>query len=135
MVAAAPAGAALALRSELRPVGPHFVIAPSTAGDDELSAAVATLRPVPDSIVVVAAAPDSAAVLRDRMADLGVIARSRGAATLVLAASGLAALAPNGRRPAEVVADRAGLPVIAPDGLVEITPDGNLKVTAPDGAA
>ncbi|MEU1419779.1 hypothetical protein [Kitasatospora sp. NPDC005751] len=133
-VAAAPAGAALALRSELRPVGPHFVIAPSTAGDDELSAAVATLRPVPDSIVVVAAAPDSAAVLRDRMADLGVIARSRGAATLVLAASGLAALAPNGRRPAEVVADRAGLPVIAPDGLVEITPAGNLKVTAPDGA-
>ncbi|MFD9597791.1 hypothetical protein ACFWA9_34250 [Kitasatospora sp. NPDC059973] len=133
-LAAAPAGAAPALRSELRPVGPHFVIAPSTAGDDELSAAVATLRPVPDSIVVVAAAPDSAAVLRDRMADLGVIARSRGAATLVLAASGLAALAPNGRRPAEVVADRAGLPVIAPDGLVEITPDGNLKVTAPDGA-
>ncbi|MEV0533939.1 hypothetical protein [Kitasatospora sp. NPDC050463] len=133
--AAAPAAAPAVVRSELRPVGPHFVIAPSTAGDDELSAAVGTLRPVPGSIVVVAAAPDSAPVLRDRMADLGVIARSRGAATLVLAASGLAALAPNGRRPAEVVADRAGLPVIAPDGLVEITPDGNLKVTAPDGVA
>ncbi|MFF1908164.1 hypothetical protein ACFVYI_32700, partial [Kitasatospora sp. NPDC058218] len=133
--AADPAAAPAVVRSELRPVGPHFVIAPSTAGDDELSAAVGTLRPVPGSIVVVAAAPDSAPVLRDRMADLGVIARSRGAATLVLAASGLAALAPNGRRPAEVVADRAGLPVIAPDGLVEITPDGNLKVTAPDGAA
>ncbi|MFE2725400.1 hypothetical protein ACFXHB_23625, partial [Kitasatospora sp. NPDC059327] len=128
-------GSALAARSELRPVGPHFVIAPATAGEDELSAAVGTLRPVPGSVVVVAAAPDSAPVLRDRMADLGVIARSRGAATLVLAASGLAALAPNGRRPAEIVADRAGLPVIAPDGLVEITPDGNLKVTAPDGAA
>ncbi|MGV9263219.1 hypothetical protein ACWDRR_00985 [Kitasatospora sp. NPDC003701] len=130
---AAPAANPGVVRSELRPVGPHFVIAPATAGDDELSAAVGTLRPVPGSIVVVAAAPDSAPVLRDRMADLGVIARSRGAATLVLAASGLAALAPNGRRPAEVVADRAGLPVIAPDGLVEITPDGNLKVTAPDG--
>ncbi|MFC9328465.1 hypothetical protein [Kitasatospora sp. NPDC057015] len=131
---AVPGSATDVPRSELRPVGPHFVIAPLTAGDDELSAAVGALRPVPGSIIVVAAAPDSAPVLRDRMADLGVIARSRGAATLVLAASGLAALAPNGRRPAEVVADRAGLPVIAPDGLVEITPDGNLKVTAPDGA-
>ncbi|MFJ5116843.1 hypothetical protein [Kitasatospora sp. NPDC088548] len=135
--AAAPSAPAAspAVRSVLRPVGPHFVIAPATAGEDELSAAVGALRPVPDSLVVVAAAPDSAPVLRDRMADLGVIARSRGAGTLVLAASGLAALAPNGRRPAEVVADRAGVPVIAPDGLVEITPDGNLKVAAPDGSA
>ncbi|MEV7773068.1 hypothetical protein [Kitasatospora sp. NPDC086791] len=132
---AGPGGTApTAVRSELRPVGPHFVIAPATAGEDELSAAVGALRPVPDSIIVVAAAPDSAPVLRDRMADLGVIARSRGAGSLVLAASGLAALAPNGRRPAEVVADRAGLPVVAPDGLVEITQDGNLKVTTPVGA-
>ncbi|SOB82728.1 hypothetical protein [Streptomyces sp. 1331.2] len=133
-VAGPQGGAPTVIRSELRPVGPHFVIAPSTAGQDELSAAVGALRPVPDSIIVVAAAPDSAPVLRDRMADLGVIARSRGATSLVLAASGLAALAPNGRRPAEVVADRAGLPVVAPDGLVEITQDGNLKVIAPDGA-
>ncbi|MFI2608156.1 hypothetical protein [Kitasatospora sp. NPDC018619] len=129
-----PGGAPAAPRSELRPVGPHFVIAPATAGQDELSATVGALRPVPDSLIVVAAAPDSAPVLRDRMADLGVIARARGATSLVLAASGLAALAPNGRRPAEVVADRAGLPVLAPDGLVEITHDGNLKVTSPDGA-
>ncbi|MFE6867405.1 hypothetical protein ACFVFS_12640, partial [Kitasatospora sp. NPDC057692] len=120
--------------SVLRAVGPHFVIASSTAREDELSAAVGALRPVPDAVVVVAAAPDSAKVLRDRMADLGVIARARGAAHLVLAASGLAALAPNGRRPAEVVAERAGVPVVAPDGLVEITPGGNLKVTDPAGA-
>ncbi|MEE1828018.1 hypothetical protein PUR61_38445 [Streptomyces sp. BE20] len=120
--------------SVLRPVGPHFVIAPATARDDELSAAIGALRPVPDAVVVVAAAPDSAKVLRDRMADLGVVARARGAGSLVLAASGLAALAPNGRRPAEIVAERAGLPVVAPDGLVEITAAGNLKVTSPEGA-
>ncbi|MFE7490233.1 hypothetical protein, partial [Kitasatospora sp. NPDC057541] len=120
--------------SVLRAVGPHFVIAPSTAREGDLTAAIGALRPVPDAVVVVAAAPDSAKVLRDRMADLGVIARARGAAHLVLAASGLAALAPNGRRPAEVVAERAGVPVVAPDGLVEITPGGNLKVTDPAGA-
>ncbi|MFF2658639.1 hypothetical protein ACFVUH_14855 [Kitasatospora sp. NPDC058032] len=120
--------------SVLRAVGPHFVIAPSTAREGDLTAAIGALRPVPDAVVVVAAAPDSAKILRDRMADLGVIARARGAAHLVLAASGLAALAPNGRRPAEVVAERAGVPVVAPDGLVEITPGGNLKVTDPAGA-
>ncbi|MFB6888119.1 hypothetical protein ACFCX4_02235 [Kitasatospora sp. NPDC056327] len=120
--------------SVLRAVGPHFVIAASTAREDDLASAIGALRPVPDAVVVVAAAPDSAKVLRDRMADLGVIARARGAAHLVLAASGLAALAPNGRRPAEVVAERAGVPVVAPDGLVEITPTGTLKVNDPEGA-
>ncbi|MFF2952820.1 hypothetical protein ACFVVU_15930, partial [Kitasatospora sp. NPDC057965] len=134
--APAPAAGAAAApgSSVLRAVGPHFVIAPSTAREGDLTAAIGALRPVPDAVVVVAAAPDSAKVLRDRMADLGVIARARGAAHLVLAASGLAALAPNGRRPAEVVAERAGVPVVAPDGLVEITPGGNLKVTDPAGA-
>ncbi|MFE7559388.1 hypothetical protein [Kitasatospora sp. NPDC057500] len=131
---AVPAAAPVPGPSVLRAVGPHFVIAASTAREDELNAAIGALRPVPDAVVVVAAAPDSAKVLRDRMADLGVIARARGAAHLVLAASGLAALAPNGRRPAEVVAERAGVPVVAPDGLVEITPAGNLKVTDPAGA-
>ncbi|WP_344333567.1 hypothetical protein, partial [Kitasatospora putterlickiae] len=130
----APAVAPVPGPSVLRAVGPHFVIAASTAREEELNAAIGALRPVPDAVVVVAAAPDSAKVLRDRMADLGVIARARGAAHLVLAASGLAALAPNGRRPAEVVAERAGVPVVAPDGLVEITPAGNLKVTDPAGA-
>ncbi|AUY52837.1 hypothetical protein EH183_32500 [Streptomyces sp. CB01881] len=125
---AAPCGA------ELRLVGAHFVIAPASADDDELSAAVGSLPPLPGSLIVVAAAPDAAVVLRDRMADLGVVARARGAGTLVVAASGLAALAPNGRRPAELVAEQAGVPVVAPDGLVRITPDGGLALTTPDGA-
>ncbi|MEV4615641.1 hypothetical protein AB0K43_24070 [Kitasatospora sp. NPDC049258] len=122
-------------RSVLRPLGPHFVIAPASVGDDELSAAAGALRPVPDSLIVIAAAPDAAPVLRDEMASLGRLARERGAGTLILAASGLAALAPNGRRPAEKVADRAGVAVIAPDGLVAIQPDGTLKVTAPNGSS
>ncbi|MFJ1751864.1 hypothetical protein [Kitasatospora sp. NPDC088134] len=132
---AAPRPAPVARRSELRELGPHIVIAPASAGYDELWAALGALRPVPDSLVVVAAADDAAPVLRDRMGELGDLARARGAGVLVLAASGLAALAPNGRRPAEVVAARAGLPVIAPDGLVEITADGDLDVLSPDGAA
>ncbi|SDT81480.1 hypothetical protein SAMN05216371_6665 [Streptomyces sp. TLI_053] len=120
--------------SVLREVGPHFVIASATAHPNELRAAIGALRPVPDAVVVIAAAPDSAKVLRDRMTDLGVITRARGATHLVLAASGLAALAPNGRRPAEVVAERSGVPVVAPDGLVEITPAGHLTVNDPEGA-
>ncbi|BAJ32719.1 hypothetical protein KSE_69610 [Kitasatospora setae KM-6054] len=111
------------------------MIAPAGADASELAAAVRGLQPLPGSLIVVAAAPDSAAVLRDRMADLGLLARARGVSTLVLAASGLAALAPNGRRPAEVVAERAELPVIAPDGLVEISPDGELDVVAPEGSS
>lgn len=129
-----PAGRRGPSRSILRPFGPHYVIAPREVGDDELAAAMGSLRPVPDALVVVAAAADAAPVLREQMAELGLIARTRGAARLILAASGLAALGPGGRRPAEVVADKAGLPVVAPDGLVSIQPDGTLKVTAPEGA-
>ncbi|MER8184878.1 hypothetical protein [Kitasatospora sp. NPDC094015] len=132
----APAGTAVDTgRSVLRRLGPHFVIAPASVGDGELSAAAGALRPVPDSLIVIAAAPDAAPVLRDEMATLGRLARERGAGTLILAASGLAALAPNGRRPAEKVADKAGVAVIAPDGLVAIQPDGTLKVTAPNGSS
>ncbi|WP_405003378.1 hypothetical protein OHV13_02370 [Kitasatospora purpeofusca] len=130
----APARTAEPGPSVLREVGPHFVIASATAHPSELKAAIGALRPVPDAVVVIASAPDSAKVLRDRMTDLGVITRARGATHLVLAASGLAALAPNGRRPAEVVAERSGVPVVAPDGLVEITPAGHLTVNDPEGA-
>ncbi|MET8630920.1 hypothetical protein ABZW30_45800 [Kitasatospora sp. NPDC004669] len=121
-------------RSVLRPFGPHYVIAPREVSDAELSAAMGSLRPVPNALVVVAAAADAAPVLREQMAELGLIARTRGASSLILAASGLAALGPGGRRPAEVVADKAGIPVVAPDGLVSIQPDGTLKVTAPEGS-
>ncbi|MFD8750130.1 hypothetical protein ACFV0O_03985 [Kitasatospora sp. NPDC059577] len=121
-------------RSILRVLGPHFVIAPPEVTDGELSAAMGGLRPVPDALVVVAAATDAAPVLREQMAELGMIARARGASSLILAASGLAAVGPGGRRPAEVVADKAGITVVAPDGMVAIQPDGTLKVTAPNGS-
>ncbi|MFJ4184387.1 hypothetical protein [Kitasatospora sp. NPDC089509] len=121
-------------RSVLRPFGPHYVIAPREVSDAELATAMGSLRPVPNALVVVAAAADAAPVLRERMSELGSIARTRGASSLILAASGLAALGPGGRRPAEVVADKAGIPVVAPDGLVAIQPDGTLKVTAPEGS-
>ncbi|MGW3042736.1 hypothetical protein ACWC9T_22450 [Kitasatospora sp. NPDC001159] len=121
-------------RSVLRPFGPHYVIAPREVSDAELSAAMGSLRPVPNALVVVAAAADAAPVLREQMAELGLIAWTRGASSLILAASGLAALGPGGRRPAEVVADKAGIPVVAPDGLVSIQPDGTLKVTAPESS-
>ncbi|MFG2914353.1 hypothetical protein ACGF0D_15860 [Kitasatospora sp. NPDC048298] len=132
--AAAPARRG-AGRSILRVLGPHFVIAPPEVSDDELSAAIGALRPVPNALVVVAAATDAAPVLREQMAELGMIARARGASSLILAASGLAAVGPGGRRPAEVVADKAGITVVAPDGMVAVQPDGTLKVTAPDGSA
>ncbi|MFE4973714.1 hypothetical protein ACFRAR_16585 [Kitasatospora sp. NPDC056651] len=122
-------------RSILRVLGPHFVIAPPEVTDDELSAAIGTLRPVPNALVVVAATTDAAPVLREQMAELGMIARARGASSLILAASGLAAVGPGGRRPAEVVADKAGITVVAPDGMVAVQPDGTLKVTAPNGSA
>ncbi|MFJ2189690.1 hypothetical protein ACIOJE_17375 [Kitasatospora sp. NPDC087861] len=121
-------------RSILRGLGPHFVIAPPEVTDDELSAALGNLRPVPNALVVVAAATDAAPVLREQMAELGTIARARGASSLILAASGLAAVGPGGRRPAEVVADKAGITVVAPDGMVAVQPDGTLKVTAPNGS-
>ncbi|MEV7025313.1 hypothetical protein, partial [Kitasatospora sp. NPDC093558] len=130
----APAARRGPSRSILRPFGPHYVIAPREVGDDELAAAMGSLRPVPNALVVVAAAADAAPVLRERMAELGLIARTRGAARLILAASGLGAVGPGGRRPAEVVADKAGLAVVAPDGLVSIQPDGTLRVTAPEGS-
>ncbi|MFB7905930.1 hypothetical protein ACFC1T_05845 [Kitasatospora sp. NPDC056076] len=133
--AATPPARRAPTRSVLRPFGPHYVIAPREVSDAELSAAMGSLRPVPNALVVVAAAADAAPVLREQMAELGLIARTRGAGSLILAASGLAALGPGGRRPAEVVADKAGLPVVAPDGLVAIQPDGTLKVTAPAGSA
>ncbi|MFD9304023.1 hypothetical protein ACFWCB_15465 [Streptomyces sp. NPDC060048] len=120
--------------SALRPLGAHFVIAPAAADDDPLAAALAALRPAPDALLVLAAAADAAPVLRRSLARLAALARERGASTLVLAASGLAATAAGGHRPAEAFARAAGLPVIAPDGLVSVEPDGGLRVTAPEAA-
>ena len=116
--------------STLRPVGPHCVIAPPGAEHEAaLASALGRLLPVPDALILLAAAPDAAAVLRAGLPELARIAAERSAGVLVLAASGLAAALPSGRRPAEQIAERLGLPVVAPDGLVAVGLDGALQVS------
>lgn len=103
-------------RSTLRRLGPHFVIAPPGAEQHGLAAALAPLPPLPGALVVLAAAADAAPVLRAGLAELARAAAERGADTLVVAASGLAAPGPRGRRPAEQLAalpELTGLTVIA----------------------
>ncbi|GHH77196.1 hypothetical protein GCM10018781_50190 [Kitasatospora indigofera] len=136
--------------SGLHRVGAHFVIAPGTApagaaatgaAPDEapgglpagLTTALARLRPSPQSLVLLAAAPDAATVLLGRLPELTRAAADRGATTLVLAASGLAAAPAYGRRPAEQLAELAGLSVVAPDGMVTLRPDGTLLTTGTAG--
>ncbi|MBT2545269.1 hypothetical protein J7E99_32360 [Streptomyces sp. ISL-44] len=121
---AAPTG------SRLWPVGPHLVIAPEEA-EAALTAALGGLDPLPDAVLVLAAAPDAAPVLRRALRELVDLAAGRGAARLVLAASGLAVAGPDGRRPVEEVAAAARFPVIAPDGMVTVDPDGSLQVAPP----
>lgn len=134
--------------SGLHRVGEHFVIAPgpgvgaAPAGaapnglPTGLTTALARLRPSPHSLVLLAAAPDAATVLLGRLAELTRAAADRGATTLVLAASGLAAPPESGRRPAEQLAELAGLSVVAPDGMVTLRPDGTLLTTGTaEGAA
>ncbi|MDQ0313170.1 hypothetical protein J2S46_007726 [Kitasatospora herbaricolor] len=134
--------------SGLHRVGEHFVIAPGAgvgtapAGTAPnglptgLTTALARLRPSPNSLVLLAAAPDAATVLLGRLAELTRAAAERGATTLVLAASGLAAPPESGRRPAEQLAELAGLSVVAPDGMVTLRPDGTLLTTGTaEGAA
>ncbi|MFE9426026.1 hypothetical protein ACFYNO_24045 [Kitasatospora sp. NPDC006697] len=116
-----------ATRSTLRELGPHFVIAPPGAEAQGLAAALAPLDRVPGALLVLAAATDAAPVLRGRLADLAQAADNRGAEALVIAASGLAAPGARGRRPAEQLAELAGLAVIAPDSAVTIDPDGSLR--------
>ncbi|MFD3996006.1 hypothetical protein [Streptomyces sp. NPDC058548] len=120
--------------SVLRPVGSHLVIAPP--GDDEaLAQALQGLRAAPGALVVLAAAHDAAPVLRASLPELTRIAAERDTSVTVLAASGLAAAAPDGNRPVVRVAEALGSPVIAPNGLVSIEPDGTLLVTTPDGGS
>ncbi|WP_431676444.1 hypothetical protein [Kitasatospora sp. KL5] len=127
-------------RSALYPEGPHFVIAAPADGPGgtrrpllpaALASALARLPAAADALIVVAASPDAAAVLLGHLDELARTAAERGADTLVLAASGLAAPA-SGRRQAEQVAARAGLPVVAPDGTVTLRADGTLAATAPE---
>lgn len=95
--------------SVLRPLGPHLVIAP--AGDGaHLAEALRALSPMPGALLVLAAAPDAAPVLRRELPALARPTAERHATTLVLAASGLAAAAPDGGRPSAHVARAMGLP-------------------------
>jgi hypothetical protein len=115
-------------------VGPHFVIAPAGEPSEDLHSALTALPAVREVLVLLAAAPDAASVLHAWLDDLARIAVERGASTLVLAASGLAT--PVGdTRPATRVAAAAGLPVIAPDGVVSVDPDGVLRVGGGDTAS
>ncbi|MFF3073256.1 hypothetical protein ACFVSN_04360 [Kitasatospora sp. NPDC057904] len=117
-------------RSTLRGLGPHFVIAPPGAEAAGLAAALAPVRAEAHSLLVLAAAEDAAPVLRASLPELTGAAYGLGADTLVLAASGLAAPGPDGRRPAELLAGRAGLTVVAPDAVVSVEPDGTLRAVA-----
>ncbi|MFJ6618738.1 hypothetical protein ACIQOW_14320 [Kitasatospora sp. NPDC091335] len=112
--------------STLRALGPHYVIAPPGAEADGLAEALAPVRAEPRALLLLAAAADAAPVLLASLDELAGAARERGAEVLVLAASGLAALGPDGRRPAELLARRCGLTVVAPDAVVSVEPDGTL---------
>ncbi|MFF8409208.1 hypothetical protein [Streptomyces omiyaensis] len=116
--------------SRVRPVGPHLVIT-SEETAPALTAALGGLPPLPGALLILAAAQDAAPVLRRSLPDLVALAVERGATSLVLAASGLAATGPDGRRPVEAVAATADFTVIAPDGVVSIEPDGTLRIAEP----
>ncbi|MFF3004961.1 hypothetical protein ACFVTF_19380 [Kitasatospora sp. NPDC057940] len=118
--------------STLRALGPHYVIAPPGAEAAGLAEALAPVRAEPRSLLLLAAAADAAPVLLASLDDLVRAAGERDADVLVLAASGLAAIGPDGRRPAELLAARSGLTIVAPDAMVSIEPDGTLS--APDGS-
>ncbi|RSS50047.1 hypothetical protein EF918_35910, partial [Streptomyces sp. WAC06614] len=117
----------------MAPVGAHLVIGPEEP-DPRLAAALSGLAPLPDAVLVLAAASDAAQVLRRDLANLVALSTGRGAARLVLAASGLAAASgPDGFRPLERLAAEARFPVIAPDGMVDIGPDGSVRIGPPGG--
>ncbi|MFF2568973.1 hypothetical protein [Streptomyces sp. NPDC058084] len=119
-----------ATASGTHPVGPHLVIA-SAETAAALTPVLSALPPLPGALLVLAAAPDAAPVLRHALPDLVVLAGERGATRLVLAASGLATEGPGGGRPVQAVATTADFPVVAPDGAVTVEPDGTLRLAAP----
>ncbi|MFE8008893.1 hypothetical protein [Streptomyces sp. NPDC057418] len=116
--------------SGTHPVGPHLVIA-SEETAATLTPVLSGLPPLPGALLVLAAAPDAAPVLRRALPDLVALAGERGATRLVLAASGLAAQGPGGGRPLQAVATTADFTVVAPDGTVSVEPDGTLRLAEP----
>lgn len=65
-------------RSTLRAVGPHFLIAPPGAEQEGLAAAMGPVRADPRALVLLAAAPDAAPVLRESLGELTRNAGARG---------------------------------------------------------
>ncbi|MGA4979983.1 hypothetical protein [Streptomyces cinereoruber] len=116
--------------SSTHPVGPHLVIS-SEETATALAPVLRGLPPLPGALLVLAAAPDAAPVLRRTLPDLVVLAGERGATRLLLAASGLASPGPGGSRPVQAVATAADFTVIAPDGVVSVEPDGTLRLAEP----
>ncbi|MFI5620563.1 hypothetical protein [Streptomyces sp. NPDC051567] len=116
--------------SGTHPVGPHLVIAPEETAA-ALTPVLSGLPPLPGALLVLAAAPDAAQVLRRALPGLVALAGERGATRLVLAASGLAARGPGGGRPVQAVATAAGFTVVAPDDVVSVEPDGTLRLAEP----
>ncbi|MFI8460552.1 hypothetical protein [Kitasatospora sp. NPDC085464] len=137
-----PAPAPAPAPAVLHEAGPHFVIAPGpargaaggTADGTEATAvlpadladALALLPAVVGTVTVLAAAADAQPVLLAGLDELARTAAARRAATLVLAASGLAAGQADGRRPAQRIAELAATSIVAPDGVVTLRPDGTL---------
>ncbi|MFJ3613507.1 hypothetical protein [Streptomyces hydrogenans] len=112
------------------PVGPHLVIS-SAETATALAPVLDGLPPLSGTLLVLAAAPDAAPLLRRTLPDLVLLARERGATRLLLAASGLAAPGPDGARPVRAVATAADFTVIAPDGVASVEPDGTLRLAEP----
>ncbi|WP_037707368.1 hypothetical protein [Streptomyces griseus] len=112
------------------PVGPHLVIS-SAETAAALAPVLDRLPPLSGTLLVLAAAPDAAPLLRRTLPDLVLLARERGATRLLLAASGLAAPGPDGVRPVRAVATAADFTVIAPDGVASVEPDGTLRLAEP----
>ncbi|MFB7341382.1 hypothetical protein ACFCZ6_15090 [Streptomyces hydrogenans] len=112
------------------PVGPHLVIS-SAETATALAPVLDGLPPLSGTLLVLAAAPDAAPLLRRTLPDLVRLARERGATRLLLAASGLATPGPDGARPVRAVATAADFTVIAPDGVASVEPDGTLRLAEP----
>ncbi|MER8039122.1 hypothetical protein [Streptomyces hydrogenans] len=112
------------------PVGPHLVIS-SAETATALAPVLDGLPPLPGTLLVLAAAPDAAPLLRRTLPDLVRLARERGATRLLLAASGLATPGPDSARPVRAVATAADFTVIAPDGVASVEPDGTLRLAEP----
>ncbi|MGW7367164.1 hypothetical protein ACWGI8_27985 [Streptomyces sp. NPDC054841] len=99
---------------------------------DRLAEAVGQLSLPPGTPAVIVTAAGNG--LWGALPEIRAHAQQRGATTVVLAASDLAAPLPDGRTPAQVAVEALKLEVLAPDGLVSFGHGGRL-IVAPRKAA